>query len=94
MMKVSFSEIDETYLRNKVAHGYYSSLSEAIRDTVRRRREQEQHQLLAALEAGEKAVQDGRSEPFTRALFDAVVRDGMNNAENGARVINPDVLPR
>ena len=39
MMKVSFAEIDEAYLRNKVENGYYSSLSEATRDTVRKQRE-------------------------------------------------------
>ena len=94
MMKVSFAEIDETYLRNKVKNGYYSSISEAIRDTVRKQRENEQHRLLAALEIGEKAIQEGRTQPFTRELFDEVIKNGMQKAKNGEKVINPDVLPQ
>ena len=75
MMKVSFAEIDEAYLRNKVENGYYSSLSEAIRDTVRKQRESEQNRLLAALEVGEKAIQEGQMQPFTRELFDEVIQE-------------------
>ncbi|HBV21380.1 MAG TPA: hypothetical protein DEF07_06635 [Nitrosomonas sp.] len=92
MMKVSFAEIDEAYLRNKVENGYYSSLSEAIRDTVRKQRESEQNRLLAALEAGERAIQEGQTQPFTRALFDQVIQDGISKAKNSEIVVNTDVI--
>ena len=94
MMKVSFAEIDKTYLRNKVENGYYSSISEAIRDTVRKQRENEQHRLLAALEVGEKAIQEGRTQSFTRKLFDETIQNSMKKAKNGEMVINPDVIPQ
>ncbi len=92
MMKVSFAEIDEAYLRNKVENGYYSSLSEAIRDTVRKQRESEQNRLLAALEVGERAIQEGQTQPFTRALFDQVMQDGIAKAKNSELVVNTDVV--
>ena len=94
MMKVSFAEIDESYLRNKVNNGYYSSISEAIRDTVRKQRENEQTGLLAALEIGELAIQEGRHKPLTRALFDEITEAGIRAAEQGNVVVNPDVIPQ
>jgi len=92
MMKVSFAEIDEAYLRNKVENGYYSSLSEAIRDTVRKQRESEQNCLLAALEIGEKAIQESQTQPFTRELFDQVIQDGISKAKSGEIVVNTNVI--
>ncbi|SEQ20460.1 ribbon-helix-helix domain-containing protein [Nitrosomonas ureae] len=92
MMKVSFAEIDEAYLRNKVENGYYSSLSEAIRDTVRKQRESEQNRLIAALEIGEKAIQESQTQPFTRKLFDQVIQDGISKAKNGEIVVNTNVI--
>ncbi len=92
MMKVSFAEIDEAYLRNKVENGYYSSLSEAIRDTVRKQRESEQNRLLAALEIGEKAIQESQTQPFTRELFDQVIQDGISKAKSGEIVVNTNVI--
>ncbi len=94
MMKVSFAEIDEAYLRNKVENGYYSSLSEAIRDTVRKQRESEQNRLIAALEIGEKAIQESQTQPFTRELFDQVMQDGISKAKSGEIVVNTDVIPQ
>jgi Arc/MetJ-type ribon-helix-helix transcriptional regulator len=80
MIKVSFAEVDEAYLRSKVENGYYSSLSEA---TVRKQRESEQNRLLTALEIGEKAIQEGQIQPFTRELFDEVIQDGISKARSG-----------
>ena len=94
MMKVSFAKIDEAYLRNKVDHGYYSSISEAIRDMVRKQREQEHSRLLAALEVGEQAIQNGHTQPLTRELFDNVINNGMKKAKSGEMAVNPDVVPQ
>ncbi len=94
MMKVSFPEIDELYLRNKVENGYYTSISEAIRDVVRKQRESEQNRLLSALEEGERAIQEGRTQPLTNELFDEIVQSGMKKAGKGEVVVNPDVIPQ
>jgi putative addiction module CopG family antidote len=94
MMKVSFAEVDEAYLRGKVEGGDYSSLSEAIRDMVRKQREREQHRLLAALELGERDIRDGRTQPLTKTLFDETVQSGLEAAKRGDGIWNPDVRPQ
>lgn len=94
MMKVSFADIDEAYLRNKVENGYYSTVSEAIRDAVRKQRESEQSRLLNALESGEQDIQEGRTEPLTRQLFDELTQSGIEKAKNDEKVIRPDVIPQ
>ena len=83
MMKVSFAPADEAYLRNKVESGYYSSISEAIRDMVRKQREREQTSLLAALEIGEQAVRDGHVFEYSKALFEEAVSRGAAKARRG-----------
>ena len=94
MLKVSFAEVDQAYLRNKVDNGYYSSVSEAIRDMVRKQRESEQGRLLAALEVGERAIRDGQTVPFSAALFKDAVRKGVAAARSGEVTRNPDVRPQ
>jgi putative addiction module CopG family antidote len=94
MMKVSFAEVDEAYLRGKVESGYYSSLSEAIRDMVRKQRESEQHRLSAALELGERDIRDGRTKPLTKTLFDEAVQSGLDAVKRGEAIWNPDVRPQ
>ncbi len=91
MMKVPFAKVDGAYLRNKVKNSYYSNLSEARRDTVRKQRESEQNRLRADLEIGEKAIQEGQTRPFTRELFDEVMQDGISKAKSGEIVVNTDV---
>jgi putative addiction module CopG family antidote len=90
MMKVSFAQIDEAYLRNKVESGYYSSVSEAIRDMVRKQREREQAGLLAALKVGEQAIRDGQTFAYSKELFDETINRGIKAARSGAVVSNPD----
>ena len=94
MLKVSFAEVDEAYLRNKVDNGYYSSVSEAIRDMVRKQREHEQGRLLAALEVGERAIRDGQTFDYSKTVFDEAVRKGIVAATSGDAVWNPDVHPQ
>ena len=94
MMKVSFSEIDEAYLRNKVDNGYYSSISEAVRDAVRKQREKEQSGLLAALEVGEQAITDGKFRSFNKDIHDKIVKQGISKAKKNEYVMNPNVKPQ
>ncbi|WP_298283812.1 type II toxin-antitoxin system ParD family antitoxin [Novosphingobium sp.] len=88
MLKVSFAQVDEAYLRSKVENGFYSSVSEAIRDMVRKQREREQSSLLAALEAGEQAIRDGQVFDYDTAAFEGAVSRGVK----AARV--PDAGPK
>ncbi len=88
MLKVSFAQVDEAFLRSKVENGYYSSVSEAIRDMVRKQREREQSGLLSALEAGEQAIRDGQVFDYDTAAFESAVSRGVKAARKpdaGAR---------
>ena len=77
MLKVSFAQIDEAFLRSKVEGGFYSSMSEAIRDMVRKQREREQSGLLAALELGERAIREGAVFDYDAATFEEAVNRGV-----------------
>jgi putative addiction module CopG family antidote len=94
MMKVSFAGIDEAYLRNKVDSGYYSSISEAVRDMVRKQREHDQSRLLSALEVGEQAIQDGHVVDYTTEAFSGAVANARAAAMRGDIIWNPDVRPQ
>ncbi|MDB5439040.1 MAG: hypothetical protein JWM33_1467 [Caulobacteraceae bacterium] len=80
MLKVWFAQVDEDYLRSKVDSGFYSSVSEAIRDMVRRQREREHSGVLAALEQGERAIRDRAVFDYEAATFDEAVNRGVEAA--------------
>lgn len=94
MMKVSFAEVDKAYLRNKVDTGYYSSVSEAIRDMVRKQREIEQNRLLGALELGEQAIREGQVLEYSKEAFDGAAQRGIDASKRGEITWNPDVRPQ
>ncbi|WP_156304314.1 ribbon-helix-helix domain-containing protein [Nitrosospira briensis] len=41
-MHIEFAHVNEKYIKNSVKNGYYRSEAEAVRDAVRRMREQEE----------------------------------------------------
>jgi len=90
MLKVSFAPVDEAFLRSKVESGFYSSVSEAIRDMVRKQREREQSNLLAALELGEQAIREGAVFDYDRATFEGAVNRGVEAARRSERARKPD----
>ena len=54
-MHIEFANVDEKYIKDSVKNGYYRSEAEAVRDAVRRMREQEEAKrarLLDALQLG------------------------------------------
>ena len=66
-MHIEFSDIDEKYIKDSVKNGYYRSEAEAVRDAVRRRREQEEAKrmrLLDALQLGMDEIEAGRLNPY------------------------------
>ncbi|CAN5525782.1 hypothetical protein BH10PSE14_BH10PSE14_19320 [soil metagenome] len=83
MLKVSFAPVDEAFLRSKVESGFYSSVSEAIRDMVRKQREREQTGLLAALESAEQAIRDGAVLDYDAAAFEGAVNRGVQASRPG-----------
>jgi len=95
-MNINFPSVDESYIKAKVAEGFYSNAAELVRDAVRRLREQDDNplsvRLRAALEIGEQALREGRAAPYTPELLDQIERNARQQAAEG-RKPNPDVCP-
>jgi antitoxin ParD1/3/4 len=92
-MNINFPPVDERYIKAKIAEGFYSNAAELVRDAVRRLREQDDSKharLMAALEVGERAIQEGRTAPYTPGLLDRIEQDARQHAAEG-RKPNPDV---
>jgi antitoxin ParD1/3/4 len=93
-MNINFPPVDAGYIKTKVESGYYSNATEMVRDAVRRMREQDdQHgRLLAALEAGERDIAEGRTVPYTQDLLKEIELEARTHAAN-KHPANPDVIP-
>ena len=94
-MNIVFPPVDESYIRAKVADGFYSNATELVRDAVRRLREIDDGKyarLMAALDVGEQAVRDGQTEPYTPQLLDEIELEARQHAAEG-RKPNPEVCP-
>jgi putative addiction module CopG family antidote len=92
-LDIEFAKADEHYIKNSVKNGYYTTEEEAVRDAVRRAREQEDSKydrLMSALEVGEKAIIEGRVTPYTPELLAKIESDARKHAAEG-RKLDPDV---
>ena len=93
-MNINFPPVDDCYIKAKVEGGYYSNVTEMVRDAVRRMREQDDHhgRLLAALEIGERDIVAGRTIPYTPDLLKKIEQEARAHAADN-RLANPDVIP-
>lgn len=94
-MNINFPPVDERYIKSKVGGGFYSNATELVRDAVRRMRERDDSphaRLVAALEAGEQAIREGRTVPYTPDFLDECEKRACRNLAEG-KELNPDVLP-
>lgn len=92
-MNINFPPVDESYIKAKIAEGFYSNAAELVRDTVRRLREQDDNKharLMAALEIGQQAIREGRTALYTPELLDQIEQEARQHAAEG-RKPNPDV---
>jgi antitoxin ParD1/3/4 len=94
-MNITFSDIDESYIRHKVEIGYYSNATELVRDAVRRLRESDEHfvRLLIALELGEQDIAEKRTTPYTPELLEQIKQSALTKFRNGEQVKRSDVIP-
>lgn len=92
-MNINFPPVDESYIKAKIADGFYSNAAELVRDAVRRLREQDDNRharLMAALEVGQQAIREGRTALYTPELLDQIEQEARQHAAEG-RKPNPDV---
>ncbi len=94
-MHIEFAAVDSRYIKDSVKHGYFRSEAEAVRDAVRRAREEQeakQERLLAALQLGDDDIAAGRVTPYTPALLTKIKKDAARHAKAG-RKPKADVIP-
>ena len=94
-MHVRLSEVDENYIKSKVASGFYTSENEVVRDAVRRMREEEERiaRFQAAVRIGDEQIERGETVPYSKELMEQISQRAVQRAKQGKKIDNPDVLP-
>ncbi|MEQ1835046.1 MAG: type II toxin-antitoxin system ParD family antitoxin [Candidatus Nitrotoga sp.] len=94
-MNIVFPLVDESYIKAKIDDGFYSNATELVRDAVRRLREFDDSKyirLMAAIEVGDQAAREGRTQPYTSELLEQIEQTSRQFAADG-RKPNSDVCP-
>jgi len=94
-MHVRLPEVDESYIKGKVENGFYTSENEAVRDAVRRMREEEERiaRFQAAVRIGDEQIERGDTVPYSTELMEHISQRAVQRAQTGKKIDNPDVLP-
>lgn len=95
-MHITFAAKDEAFLKNLVEEGYYTNVTEAIRDAVRRMREvypNSNDPFVAAVMKGVRSLDEGKGVPYTRELMEQIRQEAIESAARGEPV-SPDVIPQ
>lgn len=96
-MNINFPPIDETYLKEKVDSGFYSNITEAVRDAVRRMRERDQQNQLeetrAFLAIGLEQAERGELTRYTPDLLNRLTAQALENSKKG-KPVKDGVKPR
>jgi antitoxin ParD1/3/4 len=76
-MHINLSPEMETFIKGKVASGYYGNATEVIRDAIRRMQAEETRLQAwkAALKKGDDELDAGRSVPYTAAALEEITRE-------------------
>ena len=94
-MNINFPPVDDNFIKDRIASGYYGNATELVRDAVRRLREgteTKRERLLAALQLGEEQIARGEMVRYTPELLDEITERAMERAKKGEKP-NPDVTP-
>jgi antitoxin ParD1/3/4 len=76
-MHINLSPEMETFIKGKVASGFYGNATEVIRDAIRRMQAEETRLQAwkAALKKGDDELDAGRSVPYTAAALEEITRE-------------------
>ena len=89
-MNIAFPSIDEEYLKKKVDMGFYSNITEVVRDAVRRMRELEEkkklEELRLLLAIGLDQAEQGELLQYNPSLLDNLLEQARENLKQGKAV--------
>jgi antitoxin ParD1/3/4 len=93
-MHVNLSDEMESFIRSKVAGGFYGNATEVIRDAVRRMQAEEARVAAwqAAIKVGEDQLTAGHGVPYTPDTMKKLQKRAAAAVASGKK-LNPDVLP-
>ena len=93
-MHINLSPEMESYIKSKVASGFYGNATEVIRDAVRRMQADEERRtsFRAAVAAGDAELERGEGVDYTRTVLEEITNDALRDTTN-KKPIDPDVCP-
>ena len=92
-MHVNLSPEMESFIRNKVASGFYGNATEVIRDAIRRMQAEAGRvaSWQSAVKVGDEQLDRGEGVPFN-ADAPSDITQGAIGAMRSSKVMDPDVL--
>jgi antitoxin ParD1/3/4 len=93
-MHVNLSSEMETYIKGKVASGFYGNATEVIRDAIRQMQTAESRLAAwqTAIAKGEASLDRGEGVAYTPELMESITQTAINTMHSD-HPLNPDVLP-
>jgi antitoxin ParD1/3/4 len=93
-MHVNLSPEMESFIKAKVASGFYGNATEVIRDAIRQMQAEGARRVAwqAAIAKGEAQLDRGEGVTFTPELMESVTQSAIAAMHSG-QPVDPDVLP-
>jgi antitoxin ParD1/3/4 len=93
-MHINLSAEMETYIKGKVASGFYGNATEVIRDAIRRMQAEEQRiaAFQKAVAEGDAQLDRGEGTEYSRELMNKLAGNARKKI-GGGKPIDPDVIP-
>jgi antitoxin ParD1/3/4 len=93
-MHVNLSPEMETFIKGKVASGFYGNATEVIRDAIRRMQAEEARVQAwrAAIKAGDDELDRGEGTRYDAQALEAITKAAIGDMHSG-KPMSPDVLP-
>ena len=93
-MHINLSPEMESFIKGKVASGFYGNATEVIRDAIRRMQAEEERVQAwrAAIRQCDDELDRGEGIAYTSAALDDIMAEALREI-NGGKPLDPDVCP-
>lgn len=93
-MHINLSSEMESFIKGKVASGFYGNATEVIRDAIRRMQAEEDRVRAwrAAVQQGDTELDRGEGVPYTTKTLNDITDVAISGMHSG-QSMDPDVLP-
>ena len=93
-MHINLSPEMETFIKGKVASGFYGNATEVIRDAIRRMQAEESRVQAwhAAIQKGDAELDQGEGITYSAKTLNDITEAAISSMNSG-KPMDPDVLP-